>query len=155
MKSFKNEQVRLLQHDNSIIAEDDLDARWEEVSGESVQEIIFLSKHTAVSNRPAITVHPIGIPHLRDGEVPPQGGKPGWAAPPLPRMGPWLRRLKSLAASYNLVPEFEVVIDSVSDLFDFRFVMRSVYGFLICVDYVGGDSSWTGDEQAYYVCRDW
>lgn len=50
----------------------------------------------------------VGIPHLRDDEVPPQGGKPGWAALPDPRIGPWLRLLKKIAESHNLVPEFEV-----------------------------------------------
>ncbi|KAK2635989.1 hypothetical protein Ddye_030781 [Dipteronia dyeriana] len=111
IKSFVNEQVRVLQHDNSIIAEDDLDKRWEEATGESVNELIFLSKHTAVSNRPALTVHPIGVPHLREGEVPPQGGRPGWAAPPLPQMGPWLRLLNNIAASHNLLPEFEITLE--------------------------------------------
>ena len=52
--------MRLLQHDNFIVNEDNLDLRWEQLTGESVHEIIFLSKHTAVSNRPALTVHPIG-----------------------------------------------------------------------------------------------
>ncbi|ONK68640.1 uncharacterized protein A4U43_C05F14250 [Asparagus officinalis] len=55
----------------------------------SSEACIFLSRHTAVSNRPALTVHPIGVPHLRDDEVPPQGGKPGWAGLPNPRIGPW------------------------------------------------------------------
>ena len=50
----------------------------------------------------------IGVPHLREDEVPPAGGKPGWAAPPNPRMGPWLRLLKAIAESHNLTPEFEV-----------------------------------------------
>jgi D-aminoacyl-tRNA deacylase len=142
MKSFANEGVRLVLHDKSIIEEDHLDQRWEEATGEPVDEVIFLSKHTAVSNRPALTVHPIGeisislvltltfsdsqyvflekmvtfsipssgagVPHLREGEIPPQGGKPGWAAPPSPRIGPWLRLLKNIAHSHNLVPEFEV-----------------------------------------------
>lgn len=58
--SFINGGVRLLKHDQSIVKEDDLDMRWEELTGETVDEIIFLSKHTAVSNRPALTVHPIG-----------------------------------------------------------------------------------------------
>ncbi len=49
-----------------------------------------------------------GVPHLREGDVPPQGGKPGWAALPNPRIGPWLRLLKKIAKSHNLVPEFEV-----------------------------------------------
>lgn len=52
----------------------------------------------------------LGVPHLRQGEVPPQGGKPGWAAPPDPRIGPWLRLLKRIAESHNLVPEFEVLL---------------------------------------------
>ena len=60
MESFTNGNVRLLKHERSIIAEDDLDQRWQEATGESVSEVIFLSKHTAVSKRPALTVHPIG-----------------------------------------------------------------------------------------------
>lgn len=56
----------------------------------------------------------VGVPHLREGDVPPQGGKPGWAAPPDPRMGPWLRLLKKIAQSHNLVPEFEVLNVSYS-----------------------------------------
>lgn len=52
----------------------------------------------------------IGVPHLREDEVPPAGGKPGWAAPPNTRMGPWLRLLKVIAESHNLTPEFEVYI---------------------------------------------
>lgn len=61
MSSFVNKEVRLLKHDNSIVKEDHLDKRWEAATGEVVDEVIFLSKHTAVSNRPALTVHPIGI----------------------------------------------------------------------------------------------
>lgn len=60
MKSFSNQQVRLLQHNRGIVEEDDLDDRWEKATNEVVDEVIFLSKHTAVSNRPALTVHPIG-----------------------------------------------------------------------------------------------
>lgn len=112
MVSYANKGVRLLKHDNSIVSEDHLDKRWEEATGEAVQDVIFLSRHTAVSNRPALTVHPIGIPHLRNDEVPPAGGKPGWAAPPNPRMGPWLRLLKDIAKSHNLTPEFEVTLEA-------------------------------------------
>ncbi|KAL0792776.1 hypothetical protein Bca101_064153 [Brassica carinata] len=60
IKSFTNQQTRLIQHDKSIVKEDDLDSRWEEATGEVVDEVIFLSRHTAASNRPALTVHPIG-----------------------------------------------------------------------------------------------
>ncbi|CAJ1941961.1 unnamed protein product [Sphenostylis stenocarpa] len=112
MKSFVNEGVRVLLHGKSIVAEDDLDRRWEDVTGEVVDEVIFFSKHTAVSNKPALTVHPIGVPHLREGDVPPQGGRPGWAALPNPRMGPWLRLLKNIAKAHNLVPEFEITLEA-------------------------------------------
>uniref|UniRef100_A0A5B7BLJ1 Putative D-aminoacyl-tRNA deacylase-like isoform X2 n=1 Tax=Davidia involucrata TaxID=16924 RepID=A0A5B7BLJ1_DAVIN len=112
IRSFTNGEVRLLEHDKSIVEEDRLDERWEEVTREVVDELIFLSKHTAVSNRPALTVHPIGVPHLREGDVPPQGGKPGWAAPPSPRIAPWLKLLKKIAESHNLIPEFEVTLEA-------------------------------------------
>ncbi|RZC72199.1 hypothetical protein C5167_035372, partial [Papaver somniferum] len=110
--SYVNGQVRLLKHDNSIVSEDHLDKRWEESTGEVVDDVIFLSKHTAVSNRPALTVHPIGIPHLREGEVSNSGGKPGWAAPPNPRIASWLRLLKKIAQEHNLIPEFEITMEA-------------------------------------------
>ncbi|KAL2542837.1 D-aminoacyl-tRNA deacylase [Abeliophyllum distichum] len=112
IRSFKNGDVRILEQDKSIIEEDDLDLRWEAASKETVDEIIFLSKHTAVSNRAALTIHPIGIPHLKEGDVPPQGGRAGWAAPPSPRMGPWLTLLKKIAHSNNLLPEFEITLEA-------------------------------------------
>ena len=51
MESFTNGDVRLLKHERSIVADDDLDHRGQEATGEAVSE---------VSNRPALTVHPIG-----------------------------------------------------------------------------------------------
>ncbi|KAE9451131.1 hypothetical protein C3L33_16968, partial [Rhododendron williamsianum] len=63
IRSFVNGEVRLLEHDNSIVKEDHLDKRWEEFTSEGVDEIIFLSKHKAVSNRPALTLHPIAESH--------------------------------------------------------------------------------------------
>ncbi|KAL0770924.1 hypothetical protein Bca101_036075 [Brassica carinata] len=44
----------------SLSTEDDLDSRWEEATREAVDEVIFLSRHTTVSNRTALPVHPIG-----------------------------------------------------------------------------------------------
>ena len=51
----------------------------------------------------------VGVLHLKEGESPPQGGKPGWAALTSPRIGPWLRLLKKMAEAHSLVPEFEVL----------------------------------------------
>ncbi|XP_059308648.1 D-aminoacyl-tRNA deacylase-like isoform X1 [Lycium ferocissimum] len=112
VRSFINGDVRVLEHDKGIVEEDDLDQRWEMCTGQHVDEVIFLSKHTAVSNRPALTIHPIGVPHLKEGDVPPQGGRPGWAAPPNPRMGPWMILLNKIAESHNLIPEFEITFEA-------------------------------------------
>ncbi|XP_015696254.1 D-aminoacyl-tRNA deacylase isoform X3 [Oryza brachyantha] len=112
MDSFINGDVRLLKHERSIIAEDDLDLRWQAATGEDVSEVIFLSKHTAASNRPALTVHPIGVPHLREDETLPQGGRPGWVALPNPRIGPWLRLMQKIAVDQGLVPEFEITLEA-------------------------------------------
>lgn len=112
IKGFMNGDVRLIQHDNSIIKEDHLENRWENASGEVVDELIFLSRHTAASNRPSLTVHPIGVPHLKDGDEPPQGGRPGWAAPPNPRIASWLKLLKKISKSHGLIPEFEITLEA-------------------------------------------
>ena len=50
-----------------------------------------------------------GTPHILEGEVLFAGGKPGWAALPNPRIGPWLRLLRTIAESHKLTPEFEVI----------------------------------------------
>lgn len=61
------------------------------------------------------------MPHLREGDESPAGGKPGWAAPPNPRIGPWLRLLRSIAESHNLTPEFEVKYTLCSALFNEKY----------------------------------
>lgn len=58
--SFVSGRVRLLQLNGHLVTEDHLDKRWEAGTGEQVEEIIFLSRHVAASNRPALTLHPIG-----------------------------------------------------------------------------------------------
>lgn len=50
---------------------------------------------------------------MKEGDIPPQGGRPGWAAPPNPRMGPWMILLNKIAESHNLIPEFEVWLFSI------------------------------------------
>jgi hypothetical protein len=54
----------------------------------------------------------VGVLHLKDGESPPQGGKPGWAALPSTRIGPWFRLLKKMAEAHGLVPEFEITLEA-------------------------------------------
>ncbi|KAL9262589.1 D-aminoacyl-tRNA deacylase-like protein [Drosera capensis] len=54
----------------------------------------------------------LGVPHLREGDAVPQGGRPGWAALPEPRMGPWIRLLKRISESRGLNPEFEITMEA-------------------------------------------
>ncbi|CAL9759748.1 unnamed protein product [Musa acuminata subsp. burmannicoides] len=114
MERFANGAVRLLKHHRSIVEEDDLDRRWKVATGEHVDEVMFLSRHTAVSNRPALTVHPIGTKNLSPmttrftDRIPSRsplslarcaahtGGRPGWAGPPK-------------AQEIGLIPEFEII----------------------------------------------
>ncbi|XP_021909061.1 D-aminoacyl-tRNA deacylase-like isoform X2 [Carica papaya] len=110
--SFVNGEVRLLKLESRLVNQNHLDKRWEEETGESVYDVVFLSRHVASSERPALTIHPIGTPHLSEGEALPAGGKPGWAAPPNPRIGPWLRLLRTITQSHNLTPEFEVTLEA-------------------------------------------
>eukprot|EP00898_Chlorokybus_atmophyticus_P008945 jgi/Chlat1/9051/Chrsp94S08312 len=104
--------TRLWQLSKRTLDEDHLDERWKDATGESVQEAIFLSRHVASSGTPALTLHPIGVPHLRPGDEVLAGGKAGRAVPPSPRLGAWLRLLKSIAEERKLTPEFEVTFEA-------------------------------------------
>ncbi len=64
-QSYVNEEVRLIKLDNRLVKEDHLDKRWEEATGESVDEVMFLSKQVASSKRRAFTIHPIGMNKIR------------------------------------------------------------------------------------------
>ncbi|GKU95104.1 hypothetical protein SLEP1_g8506 [Rubroshorea leprosula] len=111
-QSFVNKDVRLIKLDDRLVRENHLDRRWEEATGEVVNDVVFLSRHVASSTRPALTIHPIGTPQVLEGEDLVSGGKARWAAPPNPRMGPWFRLLKEVAESHNLTPEFEVTLEA-------------------------------------------
>ncbi|KAK6276093.1 hypothetical protein POUND7_005802, partial [Theobroma cacao] len=69
LASYVNKEVRLIKLDKRLVVENHLDKRWEEATGETVDDVVFLSKHVASSNRPALTIHPIGTPHVREGEA--------------------------------------------------------------------------------------
>lgn len=111
-ESFTNKDVRLIKIGNHLVLENHLDRRWEEATGEVVNDVVFLSKHVASSTKPALTIHPIGTPQVLEGEELAAGGRARWAAPPNPRIGSWLKLLKDIAESHNLVPEFEITLEA-------------------------------------------
>ncbi len=102
--------VRLWCRTGTHLHEDDLDLRYTAARGEEVAEVLFLSKHVATSERPCLTVHPIGVPHLPGGEVPPFGGRAGRSPPPSTRMGVIWRALLARQGDAR-IPEFEVSLE--------------------------------------------
>lgn len=108
--TYRRGRVRLWCRGGGHLQEDNLDERYAHATGESVEEVWFLSKHVASSERPCLTVHPIGVPHLSSEEKPPFGGRSGRAPPPSPRMSAIWRSLLKVADDPR-IPDFEVSLE--------------------------------------------
>ena len=106
--SFEN--VRMWFLPERILWEDHLDQRWLHATGETVTEVIFPSRHAAVSGKPCLTLHPIGVPHHPLGEEPPFGGRAGFAPPPNSRIAPWWRLLHKKWAN-QAIPDFSLSLE--------------------------------------------
>ena len=103
--------LRMIYLPNGLLFEDHLDLRWTQHSSEHVREVIFPSRHVAASGQASLTLHPIGIPHARAGEVGEFGGHGGKAPPPSPRLGPWWRMLLQKSQRDSRVDGFEVSLE--------------------------------------------
>jgi D-aminoacyl-tRNA deacylase len=80
------------------------------VDEDSVDDVIFLSKHCAASGKASLTVHPIGIPWCADAAD--HGGFPGRCSPPSERIAPLYRFLLSECKRRNLNEQFEVTLEA-------------------------------------------
>ena len=99
--------VRMWVLPGSILQEDLLARRWKQSTGETVDEIIFPSRHSAASGRPSLTLHPIGVMQLNTDEIPPYGGKAGDAPPPSTRLASWWQELVLMSKNADLGQEFD------------------------------------------------
>ncbi|MGA0330975.1 MAG: D-aminoacyl-tRNA deacylase [Candidatus Poseidoniaceae archaeon] len=108
--SYAIGNVRMWFLPNRILWEDYLDQRWRNATGEDVTEVIFPSRHAAVSGQPCLTLHPIGVPHHPIGEEPPFGGRSGFAPPPNPRIASWWRLLHQKWEE-RAIPEFSLSLE--------------------------------------------
>ena len=108
--SYAIGNVRMWFLPRRILWEDHLDQRWSDATGEDVTEVIFPSRHAAVSGQPCLTLHPIGVPHHPIGEEPPFGGRSGFAPPPNPRIALWWRLLQKKWAK-RAIPEFSLSLE--------------------------------------------
>ncbi|MEE2759017.1 MAG: D-aminoacyl-tRNA deacylase [Candidatus Thermoplasmatota archaeon] len=109
----ENNDVCLWWFENRVLMEDSLDTRFENGYGEPVDEVIFLSRHYAASGRPSLTLHVIGVPgETPRGEVAEFGGIKGDVVLPNPRFAAWYRLMCKAAHEHDLVPEFELTIET-------------------------------------------
>ena len=104
--AYSNQHVRMWWVEDGVLGEDDLDLRWQQSTGEVVEEVVFPSRHAAASGQACLTLHPIGIPQVAIGDEIPYGGKAQSCPPPSSRIAAWWRELQ------NTTPE------SICDKFD-------------------------------------
>ena len=89
--------------DGSHLHRDHLDRDLERAFGEPADLVVYLSKHKSESERPSLTVHPIGNPATAE-----FGGRPETLVPSAPRwMTAALRALKRAAAPLAYAITFE------------------------------------------------
>ncbi len=103
--------LRMVHLPDGLLFEDGLDRRWFEHSGEVVEEVIFPSRHVAASGQASLTLHPIGTPHLDEGEIGPYGGHGGRAPPPSSRLAGWWKLLLERARNDPRVEGFDLSLE--------------------------------------------
>ena len=107
------EDVWLWWLSEGFLMEDELDDRFTKGNGVGVDEVIFLSRHFAASGRPSLTIHVIGVPgEMPHGERAEHGGVKGVVILPNPRFASWYRMMCEAAHRHELVPEFELTIET-------------------------------------------
>ena len=77
----------------------------------SIDDIIFLSKHSAASGKRALTVHPIGIPWLTPQEQEQYGGKSGKCVPPHSHISHLYRKLYSEIKCMDKTEKYQVTLE--------------------------------------------
>jgi D-aminoacyl-tRNA deacylase len=75
-----------------------------------ISDIVFLSRHSAATGKPSLTVHPIGVPGTVDTDY--MGGISGRASPPSFRIGALYRLLLASTKDSRLEGEFEVTLEA-------------------------------------------
>lgn len=75
-----------------------------------IRDITFLSRHSAASGTVSLTVHPIGIPWMRDATT--SGGFPGRCAPPSPYIAPLYRSILAETKRHGLDSLFQVTLEA-------------------------------------------
>ena len=110
---YENKDVWLWWFGKGFLMEDGLDERFSAGIGRDIDEVIFLSRHYAASGRPSLTLHVLGVPgEYPHGERAEHGGIKGEVMLPNPRFASWYRLMCDAAHRHQLVPEFELTIET-------------------------------------------
>ncbi len=108
-----SQPVHIWWFPGKVLWEDGLDERYASASGTQVREVIFLSRHSAASGRPSLTLHVIGVPgESPAGESAEYGGIKGAVVPPNPRFASWYRRMVQAAHEHGVADEFDLTIET-------------------------------------------
>ena len=75
-----------------------------------IDEIIFLSKHSAKSGVRSLTVHPIGIPHTKNIDI--AGGWAGRCVPPSRRIFALYRKLLAETKMVGLDEKYQITLEA-------------------------------------------
>ena len=113
LRRHLNREVHLLIIDQLHIHADHIDAIHAKAIGQTVDEVLVLSRHAAKSGIPSLTVHAIGVPgEIPHGEVGFAGGMKGTAVPPSPRFASIYRALREETEASPLAEEFDVSLET-------------------------------------------
>ncbi len=105
--------IHLLSIEELHIHADGIDEIHSAAVGESVDEVLVLSRHVAKSGRPSLTLHAIGVPgEIPHGERGFAGGRKGVAVPPSPRFAALFRELRTDAIASGLADEFDLTLET-------------------------------------------
>ena len=80
----------------TAIFDNHVDLRFFEATGITPDEVLFLSRHSAASGKPCLTVHPIGVLDKSTSPLK-YGGLSGYCPPPSPTFSAWLNLLDGIA----------------------------------------------------------
>jgi D-aminoacyl-tRNA deacylase len=97
---WQGSSVYLVEVPGSPVHADHLDDRLTALVGTRPAEVLFLSRHVSAARRPALCLHPIGVPDPSANAS--AGGRPGQFPPPAPRLAAAYRILRAEAVAAGL-----------------------------------------------------
>ncbi len=113
VRRHSRKPVTILEIDELHIHADGIDKIHMVETGETIDEVLVLSRHVSSTNTPAITLHAIGLPGIAPvGEKGVAGGVNGHVVPPSPRFSSLYRRMLDVARENGLEGDFDLTLET-------------------------------------------